>query len=99
MWVLTIWYLSVVCSVVIVCVSVFLALDFYHTQNGILRKLMIALFLSIAFIFLVGLVIMFGQLAGYWMTTNLQDVRYITATPLAATMLRFLYYRFYEMRN
>lgn len=90
---------SLIESMIIVIVALILAYDFYLAKDGILRVLMIWLFLSLAFVYLFGIVIIAGQSHGYWQYLSLGDFRWITALPLTVVMIRFLYYRFFEMRK
>lgn len=91
--------LSLGISFIIVFVSAVLLSDFYYAKNGILRKLMIALFICVIFVYSSGMMIMIMQYEGFWLHLTLERFRWLTALPLACVMLRFLYYRMYEMRN
>lgn len=92
-------FLSLVESIVIVFVSVVLALEFYDSKDGILRKLMIALFCSLGFIYSVGAIVIVMQATGYWGSVTLANIRWITAIPITAVMLRFIKYMLYEMNK
>lgn len=91
--------LSLIDSIVIVFVSVVLALEFYDSKDGILRKLMIALFSALALIYSAGAVVIVMQAEGFWGNVTLAKVRWITATPFAVIMVRLLYYRLWEMNK
>lgn len=91
--------LSLSSSVIIVLASVVLLLEFIDSKDGILRKLMIALFAVLAFIYSVGAIVIVMQSAGFWKNITMARVRIITSTPLAVIMIRLLYYRLWEMNK
>lgn len=72
--------------VVIALVSIFLVYEFYVSQNGLLRKLMIALFASMIFAIAVGGTYLVSLEYGYQLWSK-GSVRVLTLLPLTIVMI------------